>query len=188
MPYEAYNGVDSKAMHPKLASNNQNGGYCMHSSTLFATWHRPYLALFEQELYQHVQDAALMLGHANDFKDFRLPYWDWTIGASPDDCYPDFFIQKDVTLTIGGQRRTIRNPLASFSADPKRSPDYKGPRIPDVGMSTVRTRHSRYDDILLVNADLGVLFLSIPRLRPPVIPPQTFVGTCGPASRPGGST
>lgn len=27
-----------------------NGGYCPHSEVLFATWHRPYVALFEVRL------------------------------------------------------------------------------------------------------------------------------------------
>lgn len=60
------------------------GGFCTHSSILFLTWHRPYLALFESVL----QEAMLFV--ANQFtknegqerylaaaKAFRLPFWDW---------------------------------------------------------------------------------------------------------------
>lgn len=36
-------------------------GYCMHVLNLFLAWHRAYLALFEQTLYQHIIDAV------NDF-------------------------------------------------------------------------------------------------------------------------
>lgn len=36
----------------------RTGGYCTHSSTLFPTWHRPYVALFEQVLHGIVQDIA----------------------------------------------------------------------------------------------------------------------------------
>ncbi|SJL09926.1 related to Tyrosinase [Armillaria ostoyae] len=34
------------------------GGYCHHGSTLFPTWHRPYVALFEQVLQQHAVAIA----------------------------------------------------------------------------------------------------------------------------------
>lgn len=30
--------------------NNDFGGFCTHSSILFLTWHRPYLAIFEVRL------------------------------------------------------------------------------------------------------------------------------------------
>lgn len=37
------------------ASPNQDSdyGYCTHASVLFATWHRPYLALIEQRISAH---------------------------------------------------------------------------------------------------------------------------------------
>lgn len=37
LPYKAWNDVEG----------NDTTGYCTHSSILFPTWHRPYLALFE---------------------------------------------------------------------------------------------------------------------------------------------
>ncbi len=39
-PFKAWDNV-------KGISNWDFGGYCTHSSVLFAPWHRPYLALFE---------------------------------------------------------------------------------------------------------------------------------------------
>ena len=36
----------------------QQIGYCFHTSSLFSTWHRPYMALFEQILYDVVQGIA----------------------------------------------------------------------------------------------------------------------------------
>jgi tyrosinase len=44
MPYKPWNGVGSTT-NWKTASGF--GGYCTHSSILFLTWHRPYLALYE---------------------------------------------------------------------------------------------------------------------------------------------
>lgn len=35
-------------------------GYCTHSSALFATWHRPYLALLEQRVVVHAQRLAAL--------------------------------------------------------------------------------------------------------------------------------
>ncbi|KAL1618339.1 hypothetical protein SLS54_007316 [Diplodia seriata] len=56
------------------------GGYCTHGSILFPTWHRPYLAMYEQTIYNTMSRIA------GEFKDpkyrdaarrFRLPYWDY---------------------------------------------------------------------------------------------------------------
>lgn len=48
VPYEIW---PKKAWNQKLedmkAPNDEPTGFCTHSSILFLTWHRPYLALFE---------------------------------------------------------------------------------------------------------------------------------------------
>jgi tyrosinase len=44
MPYKPWNGVGSTT---NWQSTSGFGGYCTHSSILFLTWHRPYLALYE---------------------------------------------------------------------------------------------------------------------------------------------
>lgn len=81
---------------------NDFGGFCTHSSILFLTWHRPYLALFEvrsslskefwklsltpiqAELYKHVNfianayaDDERKAEYVKAAKTFRMPYWDW---------------------------------------------------------------------------------------------------------------
>ena len=40
MPYETWNGSGDK-------DQGVWGGYCTHSSVLFPTWHRPYVAVYE---------------------------------------------------------------------------------------------------------------------------------------------
>ncbi|KAG8996063.1 hypothetical protein FRB94_008584 [Tulasnella sp. JGI-2019a] len=79
LPYESWD---------KAASPGTNIGYCEHMTTLFPTWHRPYMALYEQILHDHAlriansyevdkhlwQDAAFKL---------RAPYWDWASEAIP---------------------------------------------------------------------------------------------------------
>ncbi|KAK1640802.1 hypothetical protein BDP81DRAFT_457782 [Colletotrichum phormii] len=52
------------------------GGYCTHSSILFLTWHRPYLALFEARC-EYIKAA----------RTFRMPYWDWARPELP--LFPD---------------------------------------------------------------------------------------------------
>jgi tyrosinase len=44
MPYKPWNGVGSST---NWQNTSRFGGYCTHSSILFLTWHRPYLALYE---------------------------------------------------------------------------------------------------------------------------------------------
>lgn len=50
-PYYAWDSV-------ARASGAPSTGYCTHSDALFMSWHRPYLALFEGILAQHVQIIA----------------------------------------------------------------------------------------------------------------------------------
>ncbi|KAI1848861.1 hypothetical protein JX266_005289 [Neoarthrinium moseri] len=72
----------------QVSGRTEFGGFCTHSSILFLPWHRPYLALFEAELYKHVNAIANEFGdnerkadYVKAAKTFRMPYWDW---ARPD--------------------------------------------------------------------------------------------------------
>ncbi|KAI4171467.1 MAG: hypothetical protein LQ343_004205 [Gyalolechia ehrenbergii] len=47
VPFRSWDGVDG----------NNNAGYCTHASTLFPTWHRPYIALYEVNTVRY-PDAA----------------------------------------------------------------------------------------------------------------------------------
>ena len=50
---------------PRSPSQDPSTGYCTHQSVLFATWHRPFLSLFEQRLSAHaVLEAAKFRGAA----------------------------------------------------------------------------------------------------------------------------
>ncbi|EQB47725.1 hypothetical protein CGLO_13112 [Colletotrichum gloeosporioides Cg-14] len=74
--------------------------YCTHNKLTFPTWHRPYMALFEQTMYQ-LMDEALgelefpMPGEKDEWtrelKKWRLPYWNWAIKPQ----VPDLF-QNDI--------------------------------------------------------------------------------------------
>ncbi|KAK1470386.1 hypothetical protein CTAM01_16837 [Colletotrichum tamarilloi] len=84
---------------------NKYGGYCTHTSLLFLTWHRPYLALFEasvssahNELYKHVNYIAKefekggVTKYIDAAKTFRMPYWDWARPGLP--LFPDEAISR----------------------------------------------------------------------------------------------
>ena len=65
--------------YPPEATVNPGQGYCTHQSLLFTTWHRPYLLLLEQLLWEEaVNIAGKFSGAAKDkylaaAQDLRLP-------------------------------------------------------------------------------------------------------------------
>ncbi|CAI6340671.1 unnamed protein product [Periconia digitata] len=76
-PWIPWDGVPSWTDDP-------HWGYCPHNGNLFATWHRPYVMLYEQLLYEHVKaivgeisDATTKARFQEIAKKFRVPYWDW---------------------------------------------------------------------------------------------------------------
>jgi len=63
---DAWDGIPVRELD--LTNEKEFGGFCTHSSILFLTWHRPYLALFESCLYKHVQEAARSIRGTDDDK------------------------------------------------------------------------------------------------------------------------
>ena len=111
-----------------MGNTPQNvGGYCTHSSVLFAPWHRPYLALFEQCLYASVQrkagqftDRTLRDRYLRAAATFRMPYWDWASRLSAGaQAFPAIFSASAVTVVdIDGSTKQVANPLQSFVFHP----------------------------------------------------------------------
>ncbi|KAM3081653.1 hypothetical protein ACMFMG_005105 [Clarireedia jacksonii] len=105
-PYIPWDGV---AWNPDAP----NIGYCTHDDVLFPTWHRPYLALFEQVLAGHVQTIAatyksdLYTAAANNF---RIPYWDWA--AIP--ALPPIVSADTVEIETPTGTGTVANPLLLY--------------------------------------------------------------------------
>ncbi|KAM5360882.1 hypothetical protein ACJZ2D_013449 [Fusarium nematophilum] len=107
LPYKGWPENDRNLLRLARPRNERNpndfGGFCTHTSILFLTWHRPYLALFESLL----RDA--MIHVAEQFTDeegkekylaaaeaFRMPFWDW---ARPDHpVFPDEATESRVAL------------------------------------------------------------------------------------------
>ncbi|KAI0009769.1 Di-copper centre-containing protein [Xylariaceae sp. FL0662B] len=105
---------------------NEQSGYCTHVSILFPPWHRPYLALYEQVLYNIVQFIASL--YPPDQQDriqksaqnFRMPYWDWA-AAPPDgeSVLPESF-GGSPSINVSGPNgvQNISNPLFSYTFRP----------------------------------------------------------------------
>ncbi|KEZ46437.1 Tyrosinase [Scedosporium apiospermum] len=116
MPYKVWNNA-------RGLSNFDFGGYCTHSSILFLTWHRPYLALFEQALYAAAQGIAarypenVRSRYVEAAKQLRLPFFDWAARVrEPAPSFPDSIAKSRIAIVdIDGRRKTIENPLYSFN-------------------------------------------------------------------------
>ncbi|KAK2600137.1 hypothetical protein QQS21_005152 [Conoideocrella luteorostrata] len=119
VPFTTWNGVEP------LPGTSQSG-YCTHGSVLFPMWHRPYLALFEQQLYKMANAIALMFTNTTQRQlyqqaaaDFRIPYWDWSLAAPVGETHlPDVF-WSPVMLQFGPNGvQNIKNPLYSYQFHP----------------------------------------------------------------------
>ena len=99
-------------------------GYCTHGSALFATWHRPFVALFEQRIVKHAQyEASKFRGPQADrwvaaARNVRLPYWDWS-ASNLQSRMPAPLSDATVTVTRPGAdgqpvTATIANPLYQY--------------------------------------------------------------------------
>ncbi|KAL6872035.1 hypothetical protein J3F83DRAFT_631895 [Trichoderma novae-zelandiae] len=119
VPFVTWNGVGP-------AAGASQSGYCPHSSVLFPTWHRPYLALYEQELHKLAGAIADMFTNATErslykqaASDFRIPYWDWASPAPEGQShFPDVFWNSTMIQYGPNGVQVIRNPLYSYSFHP----------------------------------------------------------------------
>ncbi|KAL8742761.1 MAG: hypothetical protein Q9190_004809 [Brigantiaea leucoxantha] len=110
LPYHSWDGVSGQNL----------AGYCTHASILFPTWHRPYLALFEQILWNNAQQiataypTALREEYQQAANTLRLPYWDWSINPT----MPAEVSQPMITVNGPFGSRNIVNPLYNYTFNP----------------------------------------------------------------------
>ncbi|KAK8066160.1 hypothetical protein PG997_012907 [Apiospora hydei] len=153
-PYAAWDNV-------KKAAGAQAGGYCPHSSVLFPTWHRPYLQLLEQNIWQCAQTKAKSYPAETRNQyiaaavTLRFPYWDWVAKAA----LPPIVTQTTVTINSPTGRTTVNNPLFQYSfqssstTGPKTS-DFPGNSAPQAYKKTLRTPKNGASNHQAVNAAL----------------------------------
>ncbi|EPS38104.1 hypothetical protein H072_8125 [Dactylellina haptotyla CBS 200.50] len=99
-------------------------GYCTHASVLFPTWHRPYLALYEQILHSIM--TQIVATYPDNLRPryqaaadaFRIPYWDFgqlkTRGGVTSLNVPYLCTLPSVEVFTPTGMSTIDNPLYSF--------------------------------------------------------------------------
>lgn len=95
----------------------------MHADISFLTWHRAYLAAYEQIVQQNAIQIANQYPQdtAQQYRDaatsLRIPYWDWASSAA----MPDATTQLNITVKTPNGTQTITNPLAAYRFHPNLS-------------------------------------------------------------------
>jgi len=116
LPYVPWEGAGGT----RPVSGSQWGGYCTHGSVLFPTWHRPYVALYEQVLQQHALDIAKTYQDQQHWtsvaQNLRAPYWDWATNSVPP---PEVVSLTTVNITTpDGKMTSVENPLIKYTFNP----------------------------------------------------------------------
>ncbi|KAF1946664.1 Di-copper centre-containing protein [Clathrospora elynae] len=113
-PFQTWNNF------PTPLLNQQ--GFCPHGGTLFGSWHRPYLAIYEQAWYFSVQEVINTFPSnqqqrwRNAASTLRMPYWDWAMDpGSGQPTVPTAMRDTQVTVTKPSGTVTIPNPLYSYN-------------------------------------------------------------------------
>ncbi|MCJ1291384.1 hypothetical protein MMC34_002927 [Xylographa carneopallida] len=124
-----------------MGGNTGAIGYCTHSSILFPTWHRPYVALYEQLLHVNARSIAATYNSTNGATyraaaaKFRIPYWDWSLNPT----MPSLVNAPTITITAPSGAQDVPNPLYNYTFNPlPTSPDFpEGDKVSQF-LSTVR--------------------------------------------------
>ncbi|KAE8393458.1 common central domain of tyrosinase-domain-containing protein [Aspergillus alliaceus] len=110
---------------------NPNGGYCVHNNVTFPTWHRPYMLVYEQRLYELMRvivKETVPAEHKPEWENaasqWRLPYWDFAKGiidsrtrtlGVPVLCTKDMVDILDPSKPLS--TITVPNPVYKFTAE-----------------------------------------------------------------------
>lgn len=127
-PYVNWDGVGPYQSNPWWP------GYCPHSSNIFGTWHRPYIALYEQLMIQYanevigeIKDAATKTRYQKAVGTLRFPFWDWAKQTSTGIMPPQVTSTTiRVTFPQNGTTANIPNPLYSYRFQAVPNKDFDG--------------------------------------------------------------
>ena len=106
--------------YPPEATVNDGLGYCTHSSSIFLTWHRPYLLLIEQLLWTEAKDIANGFSGADRTKYLaaadrvRIPYWDWS-ATGTQSRIPDALKETEIDVVKPSGPERIINPFNGYT-------------------------------------------------------------------------
>ncbi|CAK7220176.1 hypothetical protein SBRCBS47491_004101 [Sporothrix bragantina] len=128
------------------APGSENTGYCTHVSELFLTWHRPYLALYEQVLFSLVEyiaslydDDAERQRYQTAALSFRIPYLDWAVQPPVGESVLPFSVGGSAFINASGPNgvQQIANPLYTYLFKPLNATMFIEPPY-DLWLTTVR--------------------------------------------------
>ncbi|CAG8709016.1 7080_t:CDS:2, partial [Gigaspora rosea] len=178
LPYEPYDGVTG--VHEYNSSGwgkDRWGGYCHHGDSIFITWHRPYMLLFESILVNEANKIALQYNdnekgkYVEAAKQLRHPYLDWADEKAIEGV-PEIFLIPEIEINTPNGRKKVKNPLKSYTLpvdlshpleqghNPWDKPHYIIPTsVPftPAGYPTIRYPNANYEDQNdILNASLSV--------------------------------
>ncbi|CAG8961788.1 hypothetical protein HYFRA_00006331 [Hymenoscyphus fraxineus] len=142
LPYISWDDVN-----PISPNSGLRTGYCTHGNTLFATWHRPYLALYEQVLAQHAQTIAKTYKSAEyqtAADNLRMPFWDW---ALPGSRFPTIMKSPTVQITTPNGTTTVNNPLFNYKFLQRPEPTEWFPANDPISAKAATLRHPDANDV-----------------------------------------
>ncbi|KND89565.1 Tyrosinase [Tolypocladium ophioglossoides CBS 100239] len=99
-------------------------GYCPHGEPLFASWHRPYVCLFEQVLVSNARQIASKYPqkyrqqYEQAANNLRAPYWDWAADSTVPPATVPTTVEVNFPNGQGLQRRSTPNPLYTYKIPP----------------------------------------------------------------------
>lgn len=109
-PFIAWDGVQGV----------QSLGYATHNSILFGSWHRTFLAAYEQLISETAQAIASQypdserLQYLQASETLRIPYWDWASYST----MPTVVTDANITVNTPKGQQTITNPLTGYTFHP----------------------------------------------------------------------
>ncbi|KAJ3941953.1 hypothetical protein N0V92_013830 [Colletotrichum tropicale] len=107
-PYQPWDGAPRGPVNDK----GKPLGYCVHNGLNFPTWHRPYMLLFEQLIWENMNEVVTHWIREHGLPDeeaevwykeaqaWRLPYWDWAAQQTyaEDFACPEVLVQGPVRI------------------------------------------------------------------------------------------
>ncbi|GAO18831.1 uncharacterized protein UV8b_03271 [Ustilaginoidea virens] len=154
VPFTPYNNVQP-------VSGAEQSGYCTHNSVLFPMWHRPYLALYEQQLYTLARSIAQQFsdpGYRQAASEFRIPFFDWSVSFPGQSFLPDSMWSPVINQPGPNGSQRIANPLYSYRFNPLNPSDMIWPpfttwpetkRAPSGGGSNPPSNNAQVNGALL---------------------------------------
>ncbi|KAG6016128.1 hypothetical protein E4U43_004173 [Claviceps pusilla] len=137
-------------------------GYCPHGESIFLSWHRPFVLLFEQLLVAEAKAIAATYPdryrdqYMNAANKLRSPFWDWSQNSDVPPCTVPAWMTVNVPDGQNLKQITIHNPLQTYTY-PQKAIDGAFGRFNRYSTTSRCPPPDRYPDT--ANARLGRLGL-----------------------------